>query len=93
MHVHAPDLSDPAFSSLGGLQNLILAVLGPLGGSVILVAVVIAVIVCALAVHAAAIRLASESPSTPSSVATPKSDTSPARPVAARASAMGMARE
>jgi urea carboxylase system permease len=54
----APDLADPAFSSLGGLQALILAVLGPVGGSVILVAVVIAVVVCALAVHAAAIRLA-----------------------------------
>jgi urea carboxylase system permease len=54
----APDLADPAFSSLGGLQNLILAVLGGPMGSVILVAVVIAVIVCDLAVHAAAIRLA-----------------------------------
>jgi urea carboxylase system permease len=54
----APDLADPAFSSLGGLQALILAVLGPIGGSIILIAVVIAVIVCALAVHAAAIRLA-----------------------------------
>ena len=51
----APDLSDPEFG-LGGLQNLILAVLGPLGGSHP-VAVVIAVIVCCLAVHAAAIRL------------------------------------
>lgn len=54
----APDLSDPALSSLGGLQTLILQVLGPIGGSIILVAVVIAVVVCALAVHAAAIRLA-----------------------------------
>lgn len=54
----APDLSDPAISSLGGLQTLILQVLGGPLGSVILVAVVVAVIVCALAVHAAAIRLA-----------------------------------
>lgn len=54
----APDLSDPTFSSLGGLQALILAVLGGPLGSVILVAVVVAVVVCALAVHAAAIRLA-----------------------------------
>ena len=54
----APDLSDPALSTLGGLQTLILQVLGPIGGSIILVAVVIAVVVCALAVHAAAIRLA-----------------------------------
>ena len=54
----APDLSDPALSTLGGLQTLILQVLGPIGGSVILVAVVIAVVVCVLAVQAAAIRLA-----------------------------------
>ncbi|CAA9251161.1 MAG: Urea carboxylase-related amino acid permease [uncultured Actinomycetospora sp.] len=54
----APDLADPSYSSLGGLQNVILAVLGGPLGSVILVAVVIAVIVCVLAVQAAAIRLA-----------------------------------
>lgn len=54
----APDLSDPSFASLGGLQNLILAVLGGGVGTVILIAVVVAVVVCALAVHAAAIRLA-----------------------------------
>ena len=54
----APDLTDPALASLGGLQTLILQVLGGFAGSVILVAVVIAVIVCDLAVHAAAIRLA-----------------------------------
>ena len=54
----APDLSDPALATLGGLQTLILQVLGTTGGSIILVAVVIAVVVCALAVHAAAIRLA-----------------------------------
>jgi urea carboxylase system permease len=54
----APDLSDPALSSLGGLQTLILQVLGGGVGTVILIAVVIAVIVCDLAVHAAAIRLA-----------------------------------
>jgi urea carboxylase system permease len=54
----APDLSDPALSSLGGLQTLILQVLGGGVGVVILIAVVIAVVVCDLAVHAAAIRLA-----------------------------------
>ncbi|GLZ44023.1 amino acid permease [Actinomycetospora sp. NBRC 106375] len=54
----APDLADPTFSQLGGLQALVLAVLGPFGGTIILVAVAVAVVVCALAVHAAAIRLA-----------------------------------
>ena len=54
----APDLTDPTYGSLGGLQNLILAVLGGGVGTVILIAVVIAVVVCDLAVHAAAIRLA-----------------------------------
>ncbi|WP_211241049.1 APC family permease [Pseudonocardia spinosispora] len=54
----APDLTDPALSANGGLQTLILQVLGGGVGSVILVAVVIAVVVCDLAVHAAAIRLA-----------------------------------
>jgi urea carboxylase system permease len=53
----APDLTDPTFSQLGGLQNLVLAVLGPAGGTIILVAVAVAVVVCDLAVHAAAIRL------------------------------------
>jgi urea carboxylase system permease len=52
----APDLADPAIGE-NGLQYIILAVLGGPIGSVFLVTVVIAVTVCALAVHTAGIRL------------------------------------
>src|SRR5580704_17198278 len=54
----APNLSDPQIaSSSGGLQYIVEQVMwGPLG-KVFLVCIVIAVTVCALAVHTAAIRL------------------------------------
>ncbi len=53
----APDLTDPAIGQLGGLQTLVLQVLGGGVGTVILIAVAVAVVVCDLAVQAAAIRL------------------------------------
>ncbi|TQC50479.1 amino acid permease [Rhodococcus sp. WS4] len=54
----APDLDDPLIgSSEGGLQYIVEQVMwGPLG-KIFLVCIVIAVTVCSLAVHAAAIRL------------------------------------
>ncbi|WP_433274777.1 APC family permease [Pseudonocardia xinjiangensis] len=52
----APDLSDPAIAE-NGLQYIILSVLGGPTGTVLLFAVIIAITVCALAVHTAAIRL------------------------------------
>lgn len=52
----APDLSDPAIGT-DGLQYIVLAVLGGPIGTIFLVTVVIAVTVCALAVHTAGIRL------------------------------------
>jgi urea carboxylase system permease len=54
----APDLTDPALGeSTGGLQYIVEQVMwGPLG-TVFLVCIVIAVTVCTLAVHTAAIRL------------------------------------
>ncbi|RZL77643.1 MAG: amino acid permease, partial [Rhodococcus sp. (in: high G+C Gram-positive bacteria)] len=54
----APDLEDPLIgSSEGGLQYIVEQVMwGPLG-KIFLVCIVIAVTVCSLAVHAAAIRL------------------------------------
>lgn len=54
----APDLTDPALGeSTGGLQYILQSVVsGPLG-TVFLVCIVIAVTVCCLAVHTAAIRL------------------------------------
>jgi urea carboxylase system permease len=54
----APNLADPALGTpAGGLQSIILAALGSTLGKVFLVCIVIAVTVCALAVHTAAIRL------------------------------------
>ena len=52
----APDLADPAIGE-NGLQYIILTVLGGPVGTVLLFAVIIAITVCALAVHTAAIRL------------------------------------
>jgi len=53
-----PNLADPALGeSSGGLQLVILTVLGGPIGTIFLLCVVIAVTVCALAVHTAAIRL------------------------------------
>src|SRR6195952_3061942 len=54
----APDLSDPAIGeSTGGLQYIVEQVMwGPLG-KVFLICIVVAVTVCTLAVHTAAIRL------------------------------------
>ncbi len=52
----APDLSDPAIGE-DGLQYIVLAVLGGPIGTIVLITVVIAVTVCALAVHTAGIRL------------------------------------
>ncbi|MET0703248.1 MAG: amino acid permease [Mycobacterium sp.] len=54
----APDLNDPAIGeSTGGLQYIVEQVMwGPLG-KVFLICIVIAVTVCSLAVHTAAIRL------------------------------------
>lgn len=52
----APDLSDPAIGT-DGLQYIVLAVLGGPIGTIFLITVVIAVTVCALAVHTAGIRL------------------------------------
>src|SRR5918999_1190030 len=54
----APDLSDPAYGQKsGGGQLILLQVLGGPVGTVFLVAIAIAITVCALAVHTAAIRL------------------------------------
>jgi urea carboxylase system permease len=54
----APDLSDPAIAEgSGGGYYLLLQVLGGGMGTVFLIAVAIAITVCALAVHTAAIRL------------------------------------
>ena len=54
----APDLSDPKLGAAdGGLQHIVLAVLGGPFGKAFLVCIVVAVVVCTLAVHAAAIRM------------------------------------
>jgi urea carboxylase system permease len=54
----APDLGDPALgTTAGGLQLIVLQALGGGVGKVFLVCIVIAVTVCELAVHTAAIRL------------------------------------
>ncbi|PPF17112.1 MULTISPECIES: APC family permease [unclassified Rathayibacter] len=54
----APDLADPALGQAsGGLQRIVLQVLGAPLGTVLLLCVVVAITVCALAVHTAAIRL------------------------------------
>ncbi len=54
----APDLNDPALSSgNGGLPHVVTAVLGPLLGSPFLAVVAFSIFVCALTVHAAAVRL------------------------------------
>jgi urea carboxylase system permease len=52
----APNLADPEIGT-GGLQFIVLAVLGTTIGKIFLVTVVIAITVCALAVHTAAIRM------------------------------------
>ena len=53
-----PDLATASSSSTDGLQYVVLDVLGPTAGKAMLWCVLIAVTVCALAVHTAAIRLA-----------------------------------
>lgn len=54
----APDLSDPAIAEgAGGGYYLLLQVLGGPVGTVFLIAIAIAITVCTLAVHTAAIRL------------------------------------
>jgi amino acid transporter len=54
----APDLSDPKLGSAdGGLQYIVLSVLGGPFGKAFLACIVVAVFVCTLAVHAAAIRM------------------------------------
>ncbi|WP_425319993.1 APC family permease [Arthrobacter woluwensis] len=54
----APDLNDPKLGSPdGGLQHIVLSVLGGPFGKAFLVCIVVAVVVCTLAVHAAAIRM------------------------------------
>lgn len=54
----APDLNDPKLGEAdGGLQYLVLSVLGGPFGKAFLVCIVVAVVVCTLAVHAAAIRM------------------------------------
>jgi urea carboxylase system permease len=54
----APDLGDPKLGAAdGGLQYLVLSVLGGPFGKAFLVCIVVAVVVCTLAVHAAAIRM------------------------------------
>ncbi|MBC3189805.1 amino acid permease [Pseudonocardia sp. C8] len=54
----APDLADPELgTSSGGLQLIVLQVLGGPMGIVFLLAILVAVVVCALAVHTAGIRL------------------------------------
>jgi urea carboxylase system permease len=54
----APDLEDPALGeSSGGLQYILQSVMGGPVGTIFLICIVIAVTVCTLAVHTAAIRL------------------------------------
>lgn len=54
----APDLNDPKLGAAdGGLQYIVLSVLGGPFGKAFLVCIVVAVTVCTLAVHAAAIRM------------------------------------
>ncbi|ABK05099.1 amino acid/polyamine/organocation transporter, APC superfamily [Arthrobacter sp. FB24] len=54
----APDLNDPKVGAAdGGLQYVVLSVLGGPFGKAFLVCIVVAVVVCTLAVHAAAIRM------------------------------------
>ncbi|WP_251043149.1 APC family permease [Arthrobacter sp. ISL-69] len=54
----APDLSDPKVGAPdGGLQYVVLSVLGGPFGKAFLACIVVAVVVCTLAVHAAAIRM------------------------------------
>lgn len=54
----APDLNDPALGEKsGGGQLVLLQVFGGIVGPIFLVAIAIAILVCALAVHTAAIRL------------------------------------
>ena len=54
----APDLTDPQIGSPdGGLQHIVLSVLGGPFGKAFLACIVVAVVVCTLAVHAAAIRM------------------------------------
>ena len=54
----APDLNDPKLGSAdGGLQYIVLSVLGGPFGKAFLLCIVVAVMVCTLAVHAAAIRM------------------------------------
>ncbi|TDK26568.1 amino acid permease [Arthrobacter crusticola] len=54
----APDLDDPKLGAVdGGLQHIVLSVLGGPFGKAFLVCIVIAITVCTLAVHAAAIRM------------------------------------
>ncbi|MFE3826154.1 APC family permease [Streptomyces sp. NPDC059092] len=52
-----PDLHSPSLS-VDGLQYVVLSTLGPTVGQIVLWCVVVAITVCALAVHAAGIRLA-----------------------------------
>ncbi|MCU1515325.1 MAG: amino acid permease-associated region [Pseudarthrobacter sp.] len=54
----APDLADPQVGAAdGGLQYIVLSVLGGPFGKAFLACIVVAVVVCTLAVHAAAIRM------------------------------------
>ncbi len=54
----APDLNDPALGEKsGGGQMVLLQVFGGIVGPIFLIAIAIAILVCALAVHTAAIRL------------------------------------
>ena len=54
----SPDLADPRIGSAnGGLQLILRSVMSGYGGKLMLFCVVVAVMVCALVVHAAAIRL------------------------------------
>jgi urea carboxylase system permease len=54
----APDLTDPQVGAAdGGLQYIVLSVLGGPFGKAFLACIVVAVVVCTLAVHAAAIRM------------------------------------
>ncbi|AKU17831.1 APC family permease [Luteipulveratus mongoliensis] len=53
----APNLKDPQLSSAGGLQSIVQDVMwGPVG-TIFLICIMVAVTVCSLAVHTAAIRL------------------------------------
>ncbi|WP_214369140.1 APC family permease [Pseudonocardia sp. H11422] len=54
----APDLTDPLIGDVaGGLQYIVLLVLGGTLGKIILISIAIAITVCVLAVHTAAIRM------------------------------------